>query len=61
MKQTYIQPQLSVIEVAVSLLIADSPLGVDSREVNDSGRIGFVKGESRPSNHSVWDDDWSKE
>ena len=60
MKRTYINPQISIIAITESQMIAES-MGVGGATATRED-IGFVKGESSSrSNHSVWDDDWSKD
>ncbi len=61
MNKKYSSPKLCIIHiVGAQHLLVDSIKVDSSTKVSNSEDIGFVKGNSRPNNHDVWDDDWSK-
>jgi hypothetical protein len=59
MKKKYEMPAVLVVKVHCERLITNS-LTISLETVSDTEDIGFVKSNSIPNNHSVWDDDWSK-
>ena len=59
MKKKYEMPAVLVVKVQCERMVSNS-LGISSDTVSNTEDIGFVKSNSIPNNHSVWDDDWSK-
>ena len=59
--KTYTKPLLRVhLITGVQHLLQDS-IAVGEGKVDDPENIGFVKDNNNRGNHSVWDDDWSKQ
>ena len=64
MKKTYQSPRVCVYDIVGQTYLMDNSIKVGStpqEKVSNSSDIGFVKGNSRPNNYDVWDDDWSKQ
>ena len=62
MKKIYIMPAVTVTHVAVSRIIASSPLGEFNQKMGDTSTEG-VDGSAaltKQQNYDVWNDDWSK-
>ena len=62
MKKTYIIPTVNVTPVAISNIIASSPLGEFNQTLGDKGTQGVSGGAAltKQNNYDVWNDDWSK-
>ena len=63
MKKTYQSPRVYAYDIVGQTYLMDNSIKVGSTQekVSNNNDIGFVKGNSRPNNHDVWDDDWSKQ
>ncbi len=64
MKKTYQSPRVCAYDIVGQTYLMDNSIKVGSTQqekVSNSNDIGFVKGNSRPNKHDVWDDDWSKQ
>lgn len=60
MNRKYFSPALKITFIEAQNLLAESiKVGGSNEKVSNSSDIGFVKGNSSPNNHNVWNDDWS--
>lgn len=57
MKKKYIIPEMCTLRIHTEQLVAESPMAIHKKTIDDENNCGWVK--DNHSDYNVWDDDWS--